>query len=108
MEAEYIALVDAAKEGLWLSWLVSEIFSEKSPKVILLEDNQAAIKLAKNEILSDRSKHIDVRFHFLRHHVQAGTIELKYCPTEKMVADALTKPLQRVKLSQHVADMGLH
>jgi hypothetical protein len=108
MEAEYIALVDAAKEGLWLNRLEKEIYSKTSPKVVLMEDNQSAIKMAKNEILNDRSKHIDVRFHFIRQHVIDGSVELRYCPTDEMVADALTKPLERVKLCQHVAGMCLH
>ena len=78
---------------------------EKS--LIIHEDNQSAIKTAKNEIHNERSKHIDVRYHFIRECVNDGRIILKYCPTEIMVADAFTKPLNRVKLNQHVVGMGL-
>jgi hypothetical protein len=107
MEAEYIALCEAAKEGIWLFHLIKDIFPEDNSKLILLEDNQATIKTAKNEIISDRSKHIDVRYHFIRQHVMDGDIILNYCQTNVMVADALTKALDRIKLEQHVAAMRL-
>jgi len=108
MESEYIALADAAKEGIWLNRLYLDIFPKAETKVILHEDNQAAITIAKNEVINERSKHIDVRYHFIRDHVEKGNIILNYCPTDLMVADAFTKPLERVKLMQHVAAMGLH
>jgi len=107
MEAEYIALADAAKEGIWLNRLEKEIFPENTPKVILLEDNQSTIKTAKNDIINERSKHIDVRYHFIRENIQADKLEIRYCPTDQMVADALTKPLGRTKLELFVAEMGL-
>ena len=107
MEAEYIALADAAKEGIWLNRIEKEIFPENTPKVILLEDNQSTIKTAKNEIVNERSKHIDVRYHFIRENVRANNLEICYCPTDQMVADALTKPLGRTKLELFVAEMGL-
>jgi hypothetical protein len=107
MEAEYIALADAAKEGIWLNRLEKEIFPENTPKVILLEDNQSTIKTAKNDIINERSKHIDVRYHFIRENIRADKLEIRYCPTDQMVADALTKPLGRTKLELFVAEMGL-
>ena len=60
-------------------------------------DNQGAIQLGKNPIASQRSKHIDVRYHFVREHVQSGDVIFKYCATQEMVADILTKPLPRAK-----------
>jgi len=107
MESEYIALSSAVKEGIWLKRLELDIFPNLEKSFVILEDNQSAIKTAKNEIHNERSKHIDVQYHFIRECVNNGRISLKYCPTEKMVADAFTKPLCRVKLNQHVVDMGL-
>lgn len=107
MESEYIALADATKEGIWLKRLELDIFPNMEKSILIYEDNQSAIKTAKNEIHNERSKHIDVRYHFIRECVNDGRIILKYCPTEKMVADAFTKPLNRVKLNQHVVGMGL-
>ena len=107
MEAEYIALADAAKEGIWLNCLEKEIFPKNTPKVILLEDNQSTIKTAKNDIINERSKHIDVCYHFIHENIRANKLEICYCSTDWMVADALTKPLGCTKLELFVAEMGL-
>ena len=58
-----------------------------------MEDNQGAIAIAKNPIAHARTKHIDICYHFIRETIQDKTIELRYCPTDKMLADLLTKPL---------------
>lgn len=105
MEAEYISLCDAAKEGIWLSRL-SKDFGFSVPLTIL-EDNQSTIKTAQNEIFNERSKHIDVRYHFIREMVNLKQLDLVYCPTTDMIADALTKPLERVKLEKFRSMMGL-
>ena len=56
-------------------------------------DNSSAIKLSKNPVFHGRTKHIHVRFHFLRELVEDGKIELVYCNTEEQAADIFTKPL---------------
>ena len=66
-----------------------------SRPITMMEDNQGAIALAKNPIAHSRSKHIDIRFHFIREAQENGLIQIKYCPTEDMLADLLTKPLPR-------------
>ena len=69
----------------------------------IFEDNQSAISMAKNPQFHGRAKHIAIKHHFIREQVADGNIELKYCPTEDMIADMLTKGLQRdrfVKLRQ--------
>lgn len=57
-------------------------------------DNSSAIKLSKNAVLHGRSKHIQVRYHYLRELVSDGVIELEYCSTEEQIADMMTKPLK--------------
>jgi hypothetical protein len=61
------------------------------------EDNQGSIQLIKNTAgqISSRTKHIDIKFHFVRQHYQSGDFDLQYCETTNMLADALTKPLPR-------------
>ena len=62
---------------------------------MIFEDNQAAISMAKNPQFHGRSKHIAIKYHFIRDHVSSGSVELKYCYTKEMVADMLTKGLYR-------------
>ena len=108
MEAEYIALAEAAKEVEWLRKLQQEIF----PKANLLptkiyEDNQSAIALAKNPLHSTRSKHIAVRFHRIQELVANKVIQVIYKPTQDMVADIMTKSLSRLLHARFVDGLGL-
>ena len=60
----------------------------------VLCDNNSTIKLSKNPVMHGRSKHIDVRFHFLRDLTREGVVELTHCGTQEQVADIMTKPLK--------------
>ena len=71
-----------------------------------MEDNQATIKTAQNEIRNERSKHIDVRYHFIRECVANNKLKVAYCATEEMTADMLTKPLAKSKMRHHTSDGG--
>ena len=73
----------------------------------IMEDNQGAIALAHNPEYHARIKHIDVQYHFIRECIEMGKVKQVYCPTEEMVADALTKPLARDKHWNLVDKMGL-
>lgn len=105
-EAEYIALSQAAQEGIWLRRLLSDLGMEATSTVIL-EDNQGAIAIAKNPVNHSRTKHIDIRYHYIRECVQNGQIELQYCPTNDMKADILTKPLTKQKFEYLRGEIGL-
>ena len=105
-EAEYIALSQAAQEGIWLKRLLCDLGVESMPTVIL-EDNQGAIAIAKNPVNHSRTKHIDIRYHYIRECVQNGQIELQYCPTNDMKADIFTKPLARPQFEYLRGEIGL-
>jgi hypothetical protein len=92
-EAEYIAASDARKEAVWLRKLVSGLFGDKIEMTVVHCDNQSCIKLTKNPIFHGRSKHIDMRYHYIRDLVQRKTIKLHYIATSEQVVDILTKPL---------------
>ena len=68
--------------------------------VVIHVDNQGAINLAKNPVNHQRSKHIDIKYHFIRSEIQAGNVKLEYVPTEDNVADIFTKPATKVKLEK--------
>ena len=70
-------------------------------------DNKSAISLAKNPVMHDRSKHIELRYHFIRDCVETKKIELEYVATEFQLADMLTKPLGRVRLQQLRSSIGM-
>jgi transposase InsO family protein len=106
MEAEYIALSAASKESMWLHKIQKDLYIKPEP-MIIREDNQATIKMANNIINNDRSKHIDVRYHFIREKVSNNILQLEYCQTSDMVADIFTKPLGRNLLEKHVSNLGL-
>lgn len=65
----------------------------KAEKVLIRVDNKSAIELAKNPINHERSKHIDIRFHFIREKVKEGSVELEHIGSKEQVADIFTKPL---------------
>jgi hypothetical protein len=74
---------------------------------IIFADNQGAIKLSRNPQHHKRTKHIDVRYHFIRESTQSGLIRLVHIPTNEMVADILTKALPRLQHQKHMKGMGM-
>ena len=92
-EAEYLSAAEAAREALWLRSLLHDLGLPQDDATIIFDDNQGAIAMTVNSGLHQRTKHIDVRHHFIKQHVDEGRVILKYLPTEDMVADILTKPL---------------
>jgi len=106
-EVEYIAGAHTAKEAIWLRQLLSELGLNTSSPTILHIDNQSAIAIARNPEFHDRTKHIDVRYHFLRQVVEDKSIELAYIPTGDQVADALTKGLPPASFGKFREEMGV-
>ena len=91
MEAEYIAAAHAAKEVVWLRQLLFKLKQRNEGPTILNMDNQSTIAIAQNLEFNDRSKHIEIRHHFLRQKVEEEELDLAYIPTGDQVADVLTK-----------------
>jgi len=106
-EAEYVAATHAAKEAVWLCRLIGELFSTVAEPTTLFGDNQSAIVLAHGGQYHARTKHIDIRYHFIRYIIEAGSIKLIYCPTDDQTADTLTKALPSVKAKHFANVMGL-
>ena len=106
-ESEYIALCFATQEAVWLRQLMKELQIDCTTATTMYEDNQGAIAMSRNPVLHKRTKHIDIKYHFVREKTQDGTIELKYCPTNEMVADILTKPLSKGQFEYLRCKLGL-
>ena len=117
-EAEYMAACAAAQEAIFLNRVFRDFCQQTVPSrnvrtpvirladnVVVNVDNQGAIGLAKNPISHNKSKHIDIKYHFVRECVHNNTITLEYVPSEFNVADLMTKPTSKVKLSQFKKSM---
>ncbi|KMQ81386.1 cysteine-rich rlk, partial [Lasius niger] len=91
-EAEYMSLTEAAKEAIHLKSLINDIGTPHKT-ITLYNDNKSANNMSKNPIVSSKSKHIDIKEHFIREKVLAGDIQVQYKSTEIMEADILTKGL---------------
>jgi transposase InsO family protein len=108
VEAEYMAATQAAREALWWQKLLHEIGVARHPTTVIHSDSQGSIALSKNPEHHARSKHIDIRHHFIREQVVANHISLQYLPTEDMLADVMTKPLSRDQHIKLVNRLGVH
>jgi hypothetical protein len=106
-ESEYVAATHGAKEAIWLRSLIAQVFEPISEPTTLFSDNQSAIALTQDHQYHARTKHIDVRFHFIRYIVENGTLRLIYCPTAEMLADTLTKALPSPKVKHFATEFGL-
>ncbi|CEG45551.1 Phosphatidylinositol kinase (PIK-G3) [Plasmopara halstedii] len=93
-EAEYMALTEATQEAIWLKTFLCELgeMRDEDP-VKIFEDNQGSLALAKNPKFHKRTKHIDIRYHFVREKVEGGQVILQYCSIKDMKADMITKPI---------------
>ncbi|KAK9059981.1 hypothetical protein SSX86_020685 [Deinandra increscens subsp. villosa] len=99
-EAEFMAATYAACQALWLSRLLEEITGLEQKKVQLFVDNKSAIALMRNSVFHGRSKHIHLRFHFIRECIENGQIIVDFVGSDKQKADILTKPLARNKFNE--------
>jgi hypothetical protein len=93
-ESEYMALAETIKEVLWYRSIVFEIAGQRICATIKC-DNQAAIKLSANDSIHDRSKHINIRYHFIRDVVNKKRVRIEWIDTKNQQADILTKALTR-------------
>jgi hypothetical protein len=105
-EAEYMAVTHAIQEGLWVKSLLLELHVPLLFPLTIHMDNTGAIALSTEARNHIRSKHIDVRYHFIREHIKKGTFLLAWLPSHRNTADILTKALPRPLFEKHLP--GLH
>jgi hypothetical protein len=106
-EADYMALLQATKETIWINGLLHELGRNARNGELIHEDNKGAISLTHNPEYHARPKHLDIQYHFITKRMEDGVIDLEYCPTKDMIADALTKPLTRDRHWQLISMMGM-
>jgi hypothetical protein len=106
-EAEYIAATAAACQGVWLARLLAELQGRKPSAINLRIDSQSAIQLSKNPVFHDRSKHIDVRYHFIRECIEENRVTVESIGTIDQLADILTKALGRERFCELRSKLGV-
>ncbi|KAD7117504.1 hypothetical protein E3N88_04772 [Mikania micrantha] len=107
-EAEYIAATSAACQGIWLRRILDDLGLNQSEPTMVCCDNKSAINLSRNPIMHSRSKHIELKHHFIRDLVKQGIIALEFCCTEDQLADFLTKSVTREKFVYFRHHVGMH
>jgi hypothetical protein len=106
-ETEYIAACSTSCESIWLRKLLTGLFDLEMEATVILCDNQSCIKMTENPVFHDKSKHIEIRYHYIRDMVQRGVVKLQYVGTDQQVADVLTNPLSRVKFEYFRDKLGV-
>jgi len=106
-EAEYMALADGVKEAMHIQRFVSEALELPVTPITIFNDNQGSHKLAKNPVFHSRTKHIDVKHHFVREAIENGTVNLEYMCSQEMPADVLTKGLASPSHEKCIREFGI-
>lgn len=106
-EEEFMAATSAACQGIWLRNVLRRITSESIGPVILCIDNRSAIDLAKNHVFHGRSKHMDIRYHFIRECVERGEVVLKHVSSSDQRADIMTKAMATIKFERMCNLLGV-
>jgi hypothetical protein len=105
-EAEYVAISEAVKELLWIKQLFQELGIQIEIP-LLFTDNQSAQFTATNEALSQRTKHIDIRHHFIKDYIQKRAFVLEHIPTGLNIADGMTKALCKQTFEKNLTGLGV-
>jgi hypothetical protein len=106
-EVEFIAAAETAKNVVWLYELLDEMKVTIQLPIVMYVDNQSAIQVAKAAATHSRTKHIRLRYHFLKDLVSEGVIDLKHINTKKQLADVLTKVQIQAMFKEQITNIGL-
>ncbi|KAI3721795.1 hypothetical protein L2E82_32813 [Cichorium intybus] len=106
-EAEYVAAAAASCQAVWLRRILTDLGYEQVTATNIKCDNRSAVMLARNPVHHSRTKHIDIKHHFIRELVATEEIQLEECRTDEQVADVLTKSLPQAKHEEFSVKMGV-
>ena len=105
-EAEFVAAANAANQGIWLRKILKDLGFEQTEATQVFCDSKSAIAIAKNPIQHGKTKHIKVKFHFLREDEREQEICLTYCRSEEQLADIFTKALSKARFEDLRTKLG--
>ena len=105
-EAEYVAAASCCSQVLWMQTQLKD-YDVNLTKIPILCHSKSAIAITANPVNHSRTKHIDVRYHFIKDHVEKGNIEMFFVPTENQFADIFTKPLDEKRHNFLISKLGM-
>jgi hypothetical protein len=106
-ESEYVALSEAGREAVWLRNLYAELGFPQKAAVVIKGDNDGSVILSHDPQFHQRSKHIAIRHHWVRDHVNDKILDIQSCRDPEQTADILTKALPKPKHMRHTREMGI-
>ena len=110
METGFVALLVAVQKGIWLRRFMEHLINKGDTiePVLISCYSQAAIAYTKDPSFHAKTKHIDIKFNFVKDMVARKEVNVKYIATQEMVADPITKPISKEAYFRHVKSLGLH
>ena len=106
-EAEYVAAASCCSQILWMKQILQD-YGLSFGRVHIFVDNMSSICITKNPVLHSRTKHIDIRFHFLLDNHERGHIDMAHVPSERQTADILTNPLEQDTFARLRGELGVY
>jgi hypothetical protein len=107
LEEEYITLSVEVHEAVWLHKILTDLFDHEMDPTTIHCDNKSCVKLSNNHVFHDRSKHIEIKYHYIRDMVQRKTIQVQYLPTNEQIANIFTKLFAKTKFEYFRERLGL-
>jgi hypothetical protein len=106
-EEEYIETCSTSSEVVWLQKLLAGLFHLNLEVTCIFCENQSCIKLSEKPVFHDKSKQVEIKFHYIQYLVKNGVVKLHYIGTNKQIADVLTKPLSKVEFEYFRDKLGM-
>jgi hypothetical protein len=106
-EVEYVSMAEATHKACWLRGLYLKLGHKQKEPSIIKCNNEGAIAMARNLQFHQRAKHINIKYHLIKHKIKHKQIDVESCYNHKQTADVLTKAIPQAKHSQHTKEMGL-
>ena len=106
-EEDYIALSVAVCKEVWLLKLVTNLFNHEMDPTTIHCDNQSYVNISENLVFHDKSKHIEIKYHYIRDMVQIKIVQMKYLSTHEQIADIFTKTLSKTNFNYFHERLGL-
>lgn len=106
-EAEYVALAEACQEATWIKRLIKDFGITENETTTIYKDNQSCLKLIDSRLFSNRTKHIDTKYHYLKDLKSTNTMNFVYCPTSDMLARYVHKTIKSQQIRNVIHQMRI-